>query len=170
MSAGIQIGLRIGQRVLIRERVHGAAWHAESRKLDRTKLLIGHIKGLALEDDGQGSEQLMAHVTLERPYVSPAFGEYPALEIWRQHVPATDVLPYSDVDEILDALRDLTFACTTGTQPASERDPEVGNAVKIAEALLDRYTERGDALAHELALQADRIARGIAADSQEAVL
>lgn len=167
VGAHIAVNLHIGQRVLLRERIHGAAWHPEARKLDRTALRIGRIEGIAREWTGDGAYELKVHVTLERPIVIPARDEWPANEIWHQHVHAEEVLPYSDVDEILDALKELVFACNeVPSEPgeaipsASQRYANLDKPLAVADMLLDRYTEKGDALAEALALQADRQARG----------
>ena len=87
MNAGIELSLRIGQRV---------------RKQDyKGQRVTGVIIGLTVEGDGR---ELMVDLILDAPIVIPARGELPAIDIHRQHVPAHELLPFDERDELIDEL------------------------------------------------------------------
>lgn len=84
ISAGVEISLRIGQRV---------------RRSDYAgKRVTGVIRGLSVDSD-QG---LMATITLDAPIVIPALGaDDREVSIWNQHVSAHELSPFDERDELM---------------------------------------------------------------------
>ncbi|MGF6347926.1 hypothetical protein [Variovorax sp. W2I14] len=81
---GIEISLRIGQRVRHRD-------HLGER-------VTGVLRGLSLDSD----RVLQADLVLDAPIVIPArSAEDRAISIWHQHVPAHELAPFDDRDELM---------------------------------------------------------------------
>ena len=86
MSAGINLSLSIGQRV---------------RHQDyQGKRVTGVVRTLTVED-----RALMATIALDKPIVIPARGEFSATNIYTQHVPAHELAPFDDRDELIDVMQ-----------------------------------------------------------------
>ncbi|WPG35156.1 hypothetical protein [Variovorax sp. EBFNA2] len=81
---GIVISLHIGQRVRHRDY--------------KGQRVTGIVHGLSLDSD----RVLEADIVLDAPIVVPARNEEDrALSIWRQHVPAHELAPFDDRDELI---------------------------------------------------------------------
>ena len=94
LDAGAEISLRIGQRV--RHRDHDG------------KRVTGVVRGMAIDSD----RTLQVDIVLDAPIVIPACGIGDrAINLWNQHVPAHELVPFDDRDEVIaelaEALRDM---------------------------------------------------------------
>lgn len=83
-AAGVEMSLRIGQRVRHRDY--------------KGKRVTGVVYALAVED-----RALMVTIRLDQPIVIEA-GDQRPLDIWTQHVPATELTPFDDRDELVAAM------------------------------------------------------------------
>lgn len=94
VGAGVEMSLRIGQRVRHRD-------HLEQR-------VIGVVRGLSLDSEGV----LQAHIVLDAPIVIPAYNaDDREVSIWHQHVPALELKPFDECDELLaEMLEALRYA------------------------------------------------------------
>lgn len=88
-TAGIEMSLHIGQRVRHRDY--------------KAQRVTGVVRVLAVED-----RELMVDIVLDAPIVIPADGEFAASNIYRQYVPAHELAPFDDRDELL---AELLAAC-----------------------------------------------------------
>lgn len=84
MSAGVDISLRIGQHVRHRDY--------------KGQRVTGTLRGLSFDSDNV----LTADIVLDAPIVLPARGEGDRqVDIWRQCVPAVELSPLDDRDELI---------------------------------------------------------------------
>jgi len=84
VSAAIEISLRIGQRVRHHD-FHG-------------KRVTGVVRGLTVDSE----DVLHADIALDAPIVIPALGEGDReLQIYRQHVPAHELAPFDEREELI---------------------------------------------------------------------
>lgn len=82
-QAGIALALRIGQHV--RHRDYNG------------KRVTGTVRGISVDDRG-----LQADIVLDAPIVIPArSADDREISIWHQHVPAHDLTPFDDRDELI---------------------------------------------------------------------
>ena len=102
MSAqhGIGLVLHIGQRV-----------RYQDYKGER---VIGTVRALAIED-----QALMATIGLDRPIVVPAGHGYRSIDIHTQHVPAHELVPFDDRDELMAKMLAALIALTTPPHDAA---------------------------------------------------
>lgn len=86
-DAGIEMSLRIGQRV---------------RHQDyQGRRVTGVVRGLSIDVD----RVLQADIVLDAPIVIPALTpDDREISIWHQHVPAHELTPFDDRDELIAAL------------------------------------------------------------------
>lgn len=83
-GSGVEISLHIGQRV--RHRDH------------RGQRVTGVVNGISVDSD----RLLQADLVLDAPIVIPALSpEDREISIWRQHVPAHELAPFDDRDELI---------------------------------------------------------------------
>lgn len=81
-NAGVEISIRIGQRV---------------RHQDyKGQRVTGVVTGLAVED-----RVLMVDIALDTPIVIPASSDYREINIYRQHVPAHELAPFDEREELI---------------------------------------------------------------------
>lgn len=92
-QASLEISLRIGQRVRHQD-FHG-------------KRVTGVVRGLCIEED-----VLHADIALDEPLIIPPINvDDHELRIYRQHVPAHELAPFDDRDELInDLVRELKHA------------------------------------------------------------
>lgn len=93
VEAGLEVSLRLGQRV---------------RHLDyKGQRVTGVVRGLSI--DGRS---VLANIALDAPIVIPARGSADGdISIWHQNVPAVELTPFDDRDELLaEALTALRHA------------------------------------------------------------
>jgi hypothetical protein len=92
-AAGVEISLRIGQRVRHHD-FHG-------------KRVTGVVRGLCIEED-----VLHADIVLDDALVIPPINaDDHELRIYRQHVPAHELAPFDERDEVINELvRELKHA------------------------------------------------------------
>lgn len=87
MNAGVQISLHIGQRVRHRDY--------------KGQRVTGEIRGLSVDSD----RVLQADVALDAPIViPPRSADDREVSIWHQHLPAHELSPFDDRDELISAL------------------------------------------------------------------
>lgn len=87
-SCGVEISLRIGQHVRHRD-------HLGQR-------VTGVVHGLLIDSD----RVLQADMVLDAPIIIPARNaDDREISIWRQHVPAHELAPFDDRDELIAELR-----------------------------------------------------------------
>lgn len=83
-GSGIEISLRLGQRV----RHHD---HLGQR-------VTGVVRGISIDSDSV----MRAHIVLDTPIVIPARGaDDREINIWHQDVPAHELVPFDDRDELV---------------------------------------------------------------------
>lgn len=82
VDAGVEISLRIGQRVRHRD--------CKGRRV------TGTVRALAIED-----RELMVTIALDEPIVIPASDDIRQIDIYTQHVPAHELAPFDDRDELI---------------------------------------------------------------------
>ena len=83
-DGGIEISLRIGQHVRHRD-------HLGQR-------VTGTVRGLSLDSD----RVLQADIVLDAPIIIPACSaDDRPFSIWHQHVPAHELAPFDDRDELM---------------------------------------------------------------------
>lgn len=122
-TAGAEISLRIGQRVRHRD-YHG-------------KRVTGVVRGLSVESE---HDALHADIALDEPLVlPPAFDGDRELRIYRQHVPAHELQPFDEREELIAQLLDATRAAEAvlGRQKWIEgsTDPEAVALSKLRDAI-----------------------------------
>lgn len=104
-GAGVEISLRIGQRV---------------RHQDyQGQRVTGVVQGLSVED-----RALMVDMILDAPIVIPAMGEYGPTKIFRQHVPAHELAPFDEREELIAELLAALEEARNGLRWYQERCPE----------------------------------------------
>lgn len=81
-TAGITLSLTIGQHVR----------HADHKG----RRVTGHITALAVED-----RAVMATIALDEPIILPSRGEFGETRIHTQHVPAHELAPFDERDELI---------------------------------------------------------------------
>lgn len=87
-GAGIEISLRIGQHVRHRDY--------------KGERVTGLVRGLSIDSDSV----LQADITLDAPIIIPARSpDDDEIRIWRQSVPAHELTPFDDRDELIAELR-----------------------------------------------------------------
>lgn len=81
-NAGVELSIRIGQRV---------------RHQDyQGQRVTGVVHGLSVED-----RALMADIVLDTPIVIPASGDSHPIRIHRQYVPAHELAPFDEREELI---------------------------------------------------------------------
>lgn len=85
VSAGVELSLRIGQ-------------HVKHRDFNGRRV-TGIVTGLSIDSEGS----MKADIALDAPIVIAA-GEGRPLDLWRQCVPAHELTPFDDRDELIDDL------------------------------------------------------------------
>jgi hypothetical protein len=107
--ASLEISLRIGQRVRHHD-FHG-------------KRVTGVVRGLSVEED-----VLHADIALDAAIVIPARNaDDRELQIWRQHVPAHELAPFDERDELIEnlvqSLREALLQWNTQFEGEQDNDP-----------------------------------------------
>ncbi len=111
------INLHIGQRV--RHRDHDG------------QRVTGMVRALGLEDS-----VLMATIVLDEPIVIPASQDWREVRIHNQHVPAHELAPFDDRDELIAELR---LACE-GLLSGAETGVASLGAMRAARAAIAKVT------------------------------
>lgn len=87
-NAGVEMTIRIGQRV---------------RHQDyKGQRVTGVVCGLSVED-----RELMVDIALDAPIVIPASEDYREVRIYRQHVPAHELAPFDEREELISGMLGL---------------------------------------------------------------
>jgi hypothetical protein len=86
-DARLEVSLRIGQRVRHRDY--------------KGQRVTGVVRGIAVEGD---NDALMVDLVLDAPIVIPARADLHEISIYRQHVPAHELSPFDDRDELVETL------------------------------------------------------------------
>lgn len=118
-NAGVEMSVRIGQRV---------------RHQDyQGQRVTGVVRGLSVDDE----RALMADIALDAPIVIPAKSpDDREICIWNQHVPAHELAPFDDRDELIAELR---LACE-GLLSIAETGVTSLGAVRAARAAIAKVT------------------------------
>lgn len=96
VDVGVEISLRIGQRVR----------HSDFDG----KRVTGQVQGLSIDSD----RTLQVDIVLDAPIVIPARGDGDReISIWHQHVPAHELTPFDDRDELIAEMLDALVAVVT---------------------------------------------------------
>lgn len=83
-GVGIEISLRIGQHVRHRDY--------------KGERITGTVRGLSIDTD----RVLQADIVLDAPIIIPArSADDQAIRLWHQHVPAHELAPFDDRDELI---------------------------------------------------------------------
>lgn len=94
LDAGVEISLRIGQRV-------------RHRDYDG-KRVIGVVRGLSIDSD----RTLQVDISLDAPIVVPPISaDDREIRIWSQHVPAYELEPFDGRDEVISDLLEVAQRC-----------------------------------------------------------
>jgi hypothetical protein len=122
-TAGVEISLRIGQRARHHD-FHG-------------KRVTGVVCGLSVDS----YNVLQVDIVLDEPLViAPAFDGDRELRIYRQHVPAHELQPFDEREEVIAQLLDATRAAEAvlGRQKWIEgsTDPEAVALSKLRDAIV----------------------------------
>lgn len=129
MSAGVEISIHIGQRV---------------RHQDyKGQRVTGVVIGLSIED-----RALMVDVALDAPIVIPPLsGEDRAVNIYRQHVPAHELAPFDEREELIaelvsavTTLRDVSRAMEAENDSEKPTEEEYQQALAAADAAIAKAT------------------------------
>lgn len=105
VEAGLEVSLRLGQRV-----------HHRDYKGQR---VTGVVRGLSI--DGRS---VLANIALDAPIVIPARGSTDGdISIWHQNVPAVELTPFDDRDELLAGLLAALEEARTGLLWYQDRNP-----------------------------------------------
>lgn len=106
VDARVEISLRIGQPV----RHHD---HAGKR-------VTGKVRGLSIDSD----RVLMADIVLDAPIVIPAISaDDREIKLWHQHVPAHELTPFDERDEVIAELLDALERARSGLAWYQDRNP-----------------------------------------------
>lgn len=99
-GSGIEISLRIGQRVRHRDY--------------QGQRVTGMVRGLSIDSD----RVLQADIVLDTAIVIPAIGpDDREISIWNQHVPAHELAPFDEREELIAELVEALIQCTTDEGP-----------------------------------------------------
>ena len=105
MSAGVEISLRIGQRV---------------RHQDyKGRRVTGIVMGLTVDAE----RGLMVDCVLDAPIIIPPGRGYNEIAIHRQHAPAHEFSPFDDRDELIAGLLAALEEARTGLRWYQDRNP-----------------------------------------------
>lgn len=121
-AAGLEISLRIGQHVRHRD-FHG-------------KRVTGIVRGLSVDSEGV----LQVDIAIDAPIIIPKLGpDDHDLPIYRQHVPAHELAPFDEREELIAQLLDAARAAEAvlGRQKWLEgsTDPEAVALSKLRAAI-----------------------------------
>jgi hypothetical protein len=124
VDAGVEVSLRIGQRVRHRDY--------------RGKRVTGTVRGLCVDSD----RALQADIVLDAPIVIEArSSEDREIEIWHQHVPAHELAPFDDRDDVISdllaaaAMAEALLARQRWIVDGSSTDPEAIALIALRAAI-----------------------------------
>lgn len=111
VEAGLEMSLRIGQHV---------------RHLDyKGQRVTGRVRGFDLDGEGR----LNASIVLDAPIVIPArTADDRDISIWHQHVPAMELTPFDERDELIADLASALGGLLSVLEPPEEHDGELYRA------------------------------------------
>jgi len=122
VDAGVEVSLRIGQRVRHRDY--------------KGQRVTGVVRGLSLDSDGA----LQADIALDTPIVIPAFNEFAATNIYRQHVPAHELAAFDDRDELVAELLALAIRTEAWTVAVEKEQIARGERYELSQFVHDLRT------------------------------
>lgn len=124
MSAGVEVSLRIGQRV---------------RHTDYNgRRVTGIVRGLMVDTE-QG---LMVDCALDAPIVIPARGDFAETKLYRQYAPAHEFCPFDEREELIREMAEALAALDQWNSGATEDDSAewLARVLKQARAALAKAT------------------------------
>jgi hypothetical protein len=126
-TASMEISLRIGQHVRHRDY--------------KGKRVTGVVRGLSVDSE----DVLHADIALDEPIVIPPLdAEDRELPIYRQHVPAHELAPFDEREELIEELTKALKLCAAVCAGETTTKSGLIDALEKARAALHRATGEGE--------------------------